>query len=115
MTLDLYDNVRPINRNWIDKRYKKFYSKTMPHRTFYTFLKKYNPEYDDEDIFLVLSDVNYSDHYWKGVINNKRYIKIDIIPFIDYLNINKLKDRITEINVKLVEETEDYVIYLLEF
>ena len=110
---NLYDEVTPIHKNWIDTRYKIFYSRTMEYKTFYTILKKFNTRHQDVDYFLVLSDETTNEYRWGAVQRNPGKIKCDLKPYWKDINTSKLNGA-TEINVSVEEKADNAIVYYLD-
>lgn len=110
---NLYDEVTPIHRNWIDERYKTFYSRTIPYKTFYTILKKFNTKHEDTDYYLVLSDETTGEFRWGAVQKNPGKIKCDLKPYWRDINTSKIHG-VTEINISVEEEADNAVVYYID-
>ena len=111
MNLNAYDDVTPINKNWISPRYKKFYSKTLPKYDFFTILKRYNKSESTTDYYLVLCNDTIPDKICCSIIHNPGYDKFDLTRFWKDLPIRGNKD--IEVYLELEEEHEDYLVYYI--
>lgn len=111
MNLNAYDKVLFENLNWIDPKYKRFYSKTIPKRNFFTILKRYNGQ--SNDWYLLLSDVTIEGYVWEPVKVNKNYQKYDLYRYWETMGLDALTS-VTEVNVKKEEENDEYLIYYLD-
>ena len=113
INLNLYDNVLERNINWIDPKYKAFYSRTMIPRSFYTILKRYDNCNKVTNFYIVLSEELTEDRKWFGVNNTGRgYIKIDLSKFWDKLKLD-ITD-VTEVSIKIEEESDNATIYYID-
>ena len=113
INLNLYDNVLERNINWIDPKYGAFYSRTMTPRAFYTMLKKYDNKANETKFYIVLSDELTEDRKWFGVNNTgKGYIKLNLSQFWKNMNLNL--SEVTEVNIKVEEDSDTATIYYID-
>lgn len=113
INLNLYDDVLERNVNWIDPKYGAFYSRTITPRAFYTILKKYDNKANETKFYIVLSDELTDDRKWFGVNNTGRgYIKLNLSQFWKSMNLNL--SEVTEVNIKVEEESDNATIYYID-
>lgn len=114
MNLVAYDIVKGINRNatWIDPKYKKLYSREIKFRDYFGFSRNYNPDSNDYDIYLILSDVNPNDGSFVKVIDRYQPLKIPLNRI--WNTIERYFENAINITVKAVEHNSDYDVYLLD-
>lgn len=111
----LYDAVDIKNMNWIDQAYKKFYSRTIPYKPFYTVLTKFNNVSNCTEYYLATIDEPVEGYNWHGVQQKKDFIKYDLsFCWKGIVNNLNTSEQVVEINVTLVEEDDVAAVYLLE-
>lgn len=111
----LYDEVKIKNINWIDKKYKRFYSRSIPYKPFYTILKKYNQNNNCTDYYLATIDEPVSGYNWHGAQQKKDFIKYDLsFCWDDVLKSLPMSKQVIEVNVELVEEDDVAAIYYID-
>ena len=110
MNLVAYDKVITINyrKTWIDPYYKKLYSFELPKYNFYTFVTKFNPECNKEELYIVF--YNEEQENIKNYIPNekhhiKKYRLNDVWKYFISFNIP------SNVNLIVDSEQEDCVIY----
>lgn len=113
INLSAYDNVTIVHDTWIDSKYKRLYSKSIPYRPFFTLLKRYNNEDNRTDYYLVLSDEVTPDKVFKGVAKSpKKFLKFDLSTFWKDLDIGNIG--VAEISYERVESADNADIYYLD-
>ena len=112
INLNKYDDVIQIKHNWISHKYVRLYSSVIKFKSYFTILKRYNSELKCNDYYLLLSDKPIINKVYKNVICGKNNIlKFDLHMFWNKLPIPKEED--TEIDIELVEEDNDSVVYYI--
>ena len=113
MNLSAYDIVKGVNRNgtWIDPKYKRLYSRELPIREYFAFSKNFNPQTNNYDFHLILSDTNPNDGSFVRVIDKYRPLKIPLSRI--WTDISIYVTETINITVTSIENTSDYDIYLL--
>lgn len=115
MNLNIYDKVEiSYNKTWINKYYKKLYSREIPYYSAYTILTRYNPKDRCNDIFLVVTNKPDDEHLWNSVTETKSGItKINLSPYWRILNMMN-KPNEFEVDIEKVDSDEDGAIYYLD-
>lgn len=114
MNLSAYDVIKGINRSatWIDPKYKKLYSREIKSRAFYGFAKNFNPNNNEYNYYLILTDNNTDDNTFVRVIDRFKPLKIPLNRI--WLDISVNITNATNINVINVEHSDDTDIYLID-
>ena len=64
---DKVDNKIDKTKTWLDHNNKRIVSKQIKYRTYYAFGKRYNPNTDKEEFYLITSDnIDSSLSAWTG-------------------------------------------------
>lgn len=115
VNLNIYDKVEVShNRTWIEKVYKKLYSREIPHYSAYTILRRFNPKDRCYDIFLVVTSAPDSEHLWNCITETKSgIIKINLSPYWHILNMTTKPDEF-EVVIDKVDEDENTIVYYLD-
>ncbi len=115
MNLNIYNKVEiPYDKTWIDKYYKRLYSREIPKRNAYAIMTRYNPKQKCTDIFLVLTDKPDEAHIWHSTFQTRTGIlKINLAPYWHTLHVDN-QPREFEVNIEKVDEDENGAIYYLD-
>ena len=115
MNLVAYDTVKEVNYlgTWVDPRYKRLYSRSLPYYKFYSFAKRYNPSKQSTDFYLILHNELDTDLTIHSVIVDKGVIKMYLKDIWYETSFTHLKD-IVNINLTLDDKQEDCAIYLID-
>lgn len=113
INLSAYDNVKIEHDTWIDSKYKRFYSKSIPYRPFFTILKRFNPDLNRTEFYLVLMDEHIDGRVCKPVARSpKGFIKINLGIFWDSLGVGNIG--VAEIEYSTVEVADNAIIYYID-
>lgn len=113
MNLVAYDKIINIDykKTWINPFYKKLYSYELSKHKYYTFLTRFNPEYKEEELYIVLYDSEQKDikNYVTDEKHNiKKYRLNDVWKYFAHI------DRECNINITLNESQGDCIIYKID-
>lgn len=117
MNLSAYDVIKQINylKTWVDPRYKRLYSRELPDYKFYSFAKKYNPDNNVTDFYIILHNNIDTDLIIHPVIIDKRVTKLYLK---DIWNESPLRTITNIENIKLdIDDNtqDDCIIYKIDF
>ena len=110
MNLAAYDKVINIDyrKTWIDPNYKKLYSFEFPKYNFYTFVTKFNPSCNIEELYIVLYNEEQKDIKNYGVDEKNHITKYRLSDVWKYFEHIKVP---TNVNFTIDSEQEDCIIY----
>lgn len=111
MNLSAYDVMIDVNyrKSWVDPKFRKLYSYELPKHKYYSFLTRYNKNYNCEELYIVLYDEEdelIKNYQTEEKHNITKYKLIDVWKFFDKFISNK-----QNINIVLEELQDDCVIY----
>ena len=115
MNLNIYDKIEVSHdKTWIDKRYKKLYSKEIPRYSSYTILTRYNTRDKCNDIFLVVTNDPDDSHLWHSILQTKSgIVKINLASYWHILNMTTKPDEF-EISIEKVDSDDNGAVYYLD-
>lgn len=114
INLNEYDGVVIKVNSWIDPQYKRLYSDSIKRKPYFTILKKYNPNTNTTDYYLVMLDkINNKFVCDETNVSNSGTVKVPLDKFWDSLPINKYIQR-TDIYIEFIEEDEHTIVYYLD-
>lgn len=117
MNLAAYDSVTTKidkQKTWLDVDKKFLYSREIKYRKYNTLAKRYNPELEQSDFFIILLDELPTDRPASITkVDNYGRIKINIASIWDEANFNYY-DSNCNINIITIEDTNDGNVYQLD-
>lgn len=112
INLNKYDNVTQLKNTWISRKYLRLYSRVIKYKPYFTICKRYNTKFKYYDYYLILFEVPPINTVYKKVICGKyNILKFDLGLFWNKLPIPKEED--AEIDIELIEEDVDSIVYYL--
>lgn len=116
MNLNAYDIVEEKSMGtYVDPEYKRLYSDSIKFRHYYYFFEKYNPQTRSKDYYIYLSNGDIDNAVKHSTsLTKSNEVRIDLKPIWNKNITLRLIDSITKINIELIAEDDDGVMYYID-
>lgn len=117
MNLNAYDEItNKIDKRhtWIDVRKKQILSREIKFRPYYTITKRYNPQTEETNYFIILLDEEpYKRICYKTKVDDYGRIKLNVAP-IWFETILSTLNKDVNIHIELSDTADDADVYKLD-